>query len=496
MRFKTITKLILGLFLIFNVESAYAAIYYISPTVNGGSDSGDGSQGKPWATFAYAFSKMTSGDTLYIMDGTYNQQLNNMPSGTDPSNPTRILAQNPHKVTIDGQGSINPIRISGKSYVELDGIRVKNANTGTSYLNDVMVIENCSYITVRRSGFWQAGTYMHNLPVKISGSSYCLFEDVWVFGRGRYCLMDFQGHYNTFRRVVARWDSGTYVGQPNAGISIYNSHHELIENCIVIDSNEQKVQPSHSGIAIYAHLTAPTNITFRGNIILNNRRSSPTATKIVGMVVDPGPEAGMYANDIDIKDCVIWSNDSGLSLSGLGNEVGHPIRLDHSTIGKSGVGDGLYQGSNYRGTILTNSLITDNFQYGVNNNSGADQMAINYINNSMNAVGEYKNATCSSGCLSSSPFEEGSLKYLPRIEAESSLSMADMNGSNIGANIEKRYVNGVLTAESLWPWPYEDWIQEDMREISTRGFCADGQTLTKYIWVYLGNPLIRNVIMQ
>jgi hypothetical protein len=46
-----------------------------------------------------------------------------------------------------------------------------------------------------------------------------------------------------------------------------------------------------------------------------------------------------------------------------------------------------------------------------------------------------------------------------------------------------------VTSENLWPFPYEDRIRSDMRAVSARGFCADNQTLTKYIWQYLGNTI-------
>lgn len=56
-----------------------------------------------------------------------------------------------------------------------------------------------------------------------------------------------------------------------------------------------------------------------------------------------------------------------------------------------------------------------------------------------------------------------------------------------------------VTAENLWPFPNEDIIRGKMRTYSLhgangkRGFCVDGQTLTKYIWEYLGNPIPNEV---
>jgi len=73
------------------------------------------------------------------------------------------------------------------------------------------------------------------------------------------------------------------------------------------------------------------------------------------------------------------------------------------------------------------------------------------------------------------------------------------DASGRGATIERRYVNGVLTNDPLWPWPYEARIRSEIcqYEIASgyfaaadpnRGFCASGKTLTRYIWELLGNP--------
>jgi hypothetical protein len=98
------------------------------------------------------------------------------------------------------------------------------------------------------------------------------------------------------------------------------------------------------------------------------------------------------------------------------------------------------------------------------------------------------------------------LKYIVRIEPGSNLYGTGGNGANRGATVLKRYgVSGslwgdpgynTLTDEDLWPFPYEAQIRADMRAYSPvggpdgkRGFCADGQTLTNYIWGYLGNAV-------
>ena len=49
------------------------AIYYIA---SDGSNSGTGSSGDPWLTFAYAFSQMSAADELILKDGTYTAAIN------------------------------------------------------------------------------------------------------------------------------------------------------------------------------------------------------------------------------------------------------------------------------------------------------------------------------------------------------------------------------------------------------------------------------------
>ena len=100
---------------------------------------------------------------------------------------------------------------------------------------------------------------------------------------------------------------------------------------------------------------------------------------------------------------------------------------------------------------------------------------------------------------------------MTRIESGSSLSGQGSGGSDIGANCLKMVgAPGTLwgdtgyntvQATNMWPFPSEDLIKAQMASYNNngvsgaRGFCTgtskDGnsQTLTKYIWEYMGNPI-------
>jgi hypothetical protein len=72
------------------------------------------------------------------------------------------------------------------------------------------------------------------------------------------------------------------------------------------------------------------------------------------------------------------------------------------------------------------------------------------------------------------------------------------DGSGNGCTIEKRYVDGVLTADDLWPWPNQARIKTELSQLEIapsgffaasnplRGFTLD-TSLTNYVWNQLGN---------
>jgi hypothetical protein len=61
-------KILIIILLAFSL-SGWGAIYYISPTGDNGT--GNGTNGTPWQTWAYAITQATAGDTIYAQAGTY-----------------------------------------------------------------------------------------------------------------------------------------------------------------------------------------------------------------------------------------------------------------------------------------------------------------------------------------------------------------------------------------------------------------------------------------
>ncbi len=121
--------------------------YYVEPN---GNDSNPGTELLPWKTLAKVSSMATAGVTVLIKQGTYNEPLIPVNSGTAEA-PITFASYPGDTVTISGVG-LTPaesgsglIFIDGLSYIRISGLRVINS---TSYGINV---NNSSYITIEKN---------------------------------------------------------------------------------------------------------------------------------------------------------------------------------------------------------------------------------------------------------------------------------------------------------------------------------------------------------
>lgn len=119
--------------------------YYVSPT---GSDTNPGTAAAPFKTFAKANSMLTSGSTLHIYAGVYNQQLKISKSGTSSAGIT--IQPLGGTVVIDMQNTTTIGMDIRASYITVTGLEVQNSNNacvslaGANITLNGLVVHDCT----------------------------------------------------------------------------------------------------------------------------------------------------------------------------------------------------------------------------------------------------------------------------------------------------------------------------------------------------------------
>lgn len=464
---------------------AGARTFYMSPA---GRDRASGlTEFDPWQTFRNAFSHMRAGDELVLLDGLYSEAAGTgyisylgdnsaqIPSGIDVSHPTRVHAQHPGSVFVVGQLFIG--RSDRKdSFITIQGLTFEGG--GALY--------NTSFITITDTGFHSAdesggavfgiGTNDH-----AHGNSDNLIQDVWIWGRERGMAVNYRSDRNVWRRVVIRGDGCrsdecTGDGNPNVGISVYESANTSLQNVIVVDRILDGGSP-YADFAVAQHTRGLPhgNNEWLGTISLRAPDS--------GYYFEPDQVTMMPAHRL--RNCIAWDAAGGginVARSGIND-------IQNCTV-KTLSDDAVRVAPDLSGGTLQNLIVMGAGRFGVNSAYQPKFVAMT----GTWSEDAYNQTTCEIGCR---PLPE-IFTYLLRVEPGSPLKSTASAGADYGANVEFRYgADGtrfgepdfnVLTARPLWPWPNEDRIAREMCAGVARGFCAR-PSLTEYIWTYLGAPV-------
>lgn len=471
---------LLAAFFMLNATQSLAATYYISPT--GSNVLGNGTTQSPYYTLSHAFSK-GGGHTYILKDGLYNYEggtITNPPSGSTTS-PTMIQAEHDGKAVIDGAGvrSGIDIRQAGTHHIVIEGLRLQNSGEGPAVSiqspDATSLTNQINNITIRRTGAFGSAVNTNNNVWSLARIRDSLFEEVWGWGAGRYVLSVYGGTKVTVRRAVLRWDRWDGLaykpGDPKFNMSLYNTYDSLLENVILLDGTTATGGGDRGGILLAgnsngdtAPYTGSSNNVILGMISLNNVGN--------GLASESG---GAVNNNNRFENVVSWGNVYAITVPRNSSNT----TLNHVTLGGGSYGTYFGGGGNQVTNLsLKNSLIHNNSNSGINGSVTSDYN--NVYSNSPNYNGASPGAHDSS-------IQPG-LKYLLRAETGTPNKGAASDGGDIGATIIKRYQNGTLTNENLWPFPNEARIKADLCANESRGFCGKS-SLTHYIWEFLGNPL-------
>lgn len=196
-----------------------AANFYVSNTGSpscSNSNSG-GSEANPWCTINYALDRISSGDTLFVKNGTYNEIVTiDGPAGTANSR-TIIRAYPGHTVTIRGTGfsGSGRFKVLNTSYITVDGFIVTNFNQG-------VFVESSNNIIVQNMTVHTVGQEAIHV---LSNSSFVTIQNNTVYNTRNF---DFNGE-------------GIYVGTGSGGPSD-NTNNVIIRGNTVHDTTDEAIE--------------------------------------------------------------------------------------------------------------------------------------------------------------------------------------------------------------------------------------------------------------
>ena len=479
-------KKYLLIFVFLLVVPAHATDYYLS---NAGDDGHSCAQAEspltPKATFGSMWACLNPGDTLTVADGTYttvSPPAEKSGSADDGIDGKIILVQAEN----DGGAILSGgVSFLGNSYLEFDGFKFSATISALNIVsNGVGLVSH--YLTFRRDAFQCSDTASDGSCVGLSdGTHHVLVEDFWAWGGGRYTVGLYGGSggsppnttcdYNTFRRGAIRQGPDTSSsGNPQAGFVLYTASNNIVENIVILDSIPRS-NSSNAAFYLTSHEPSVSSNKFYGIIALNNEG--------VGWYLDHNYGAG---SSNELNNSVIWGSKTwGVVFYAQDPATCLDNIIDHSTIGLTGTYSGIGVFCNQ--TISTSNILVSNTQYGISKGSAGSMTASNWTDFYGNGIAARNNVDPGANDITSDP----ALSYILRTEAATPCKGAGEGGTDCGADIEKRYEDGVLTATDLWPWPYETRIHADMCASTppdpVNNWCSSGKSLTNYIWGYLGN---------
>ncbi len=332
------TKIIIPFFLLFlTTNSIYANTYFVATS---GNDTNPGTEIQPWKTIQKAANTLIAGDTVFIKAGVYNERVIVQNSGI-LNNYIVFSKYRNDTVVIDGNGiswggAWNGLfDISDKSYIQIIGFEILNANYGGIWAenSDHIIIDgnytyntfssgigvwNSSYVTVKNNEIELACNDGEQECITISNSNNCNIKSNNVHNNGMGTNggegIDIkQGSYdiNVFQNVVHHinerigiyadaWDSHTY------NINIYQNS---VYNC---GNNGMVVQSEMGGVI--------EHVTFFNNIIYHNKWDGIA----VGSVTASDTVSSTPVNYINIFNNTIYQNGSSFGGWAYGILVDNP----------------------------------------------------------------------------------------------------------------------------------------------------------------------------
>jgi parallel beta-helix repeat protein len=270
--------------------------YYVSNTDPACSDSGPGSFNQPFCTVNRGAIVATAGDTVYIREGTYNENVGSDCTSVYTGNDCILFPRN------DGTFG-NPI-------------------TFTKYPGDAMpVIQGAP------------GTY----AVLLNSRSHITIDSLEIIGSHNRGVVFGEGHYLTIKNNHIHDNSPEGGGNNNGGIVILHNHPNQATN-ILIENNEihdNKGPAGHADANSGIHVYCCTDCTIRNNHVYNEF----AGIYLKGSATHPT----MCLVNVEVSNNTVYDVDDGIKTSAVADVYGTEIyRNVVYNIGNAGRGIAMY----------------------------------------------------------------------------------------------------------------------------------------------------------
>ena len=347
--------------------------YYVDKnSINGlCSDSNPGTFENPWCTIGRANAVLQTGDTVYIMNGTYNERINPGNSGS-AGNYITYTKYPGHDPNINGVS--NPVYIGPSNhYIKISGLRFDGGNQNDSVISlfvrvhgDHFIIENCTlaYGQWGVQGDWNRGIQF------FSGSQYGIVRGCTIHHIGKPA-----------------------PPEPDLGEGIYvekGSGYHLIEN-------NEVYAGGHNTIQVYGDHTVVRNnnlhcenwgkVAGLWSVDDNNIRYCVWENNDIyyGDSVETMSNGGTFPNSgmqLGQRRAIVRFNRfyknaaNGLAVFGSGAQYAKDARIYHNTFYDNGLYRSLNEGAginlienspnpDFTGVVMKNNILYKNYAGGI-----------------------------------------------------------------------------------------------------------------------------------
>ncbi len=294
--------------------------YYVSTTGNDSNDGTASDNAHAWRTITHAGSLAVAGDTVHVLPGTYNGNVNTVRSGTATSRIT-YLSDTKWEAKIVGSGS-GVMWDNSASYIDVIGFDISGPGcVGLDFygVNDRAISNNvhngapfstCSGggAGIDESGLYAGNEYLANFvhDVGISDS---------LCGASGH-----KGVHGLYKKNPGKVINNVLINNCAFGVHAWSDPH----NMVIVGNTA--IHNLAGGIIVTSDTTVIHDISVRDNIAVNNGTGQPSPSVGLGLLLETN--TGGFGANIFFTNNLTFGNNGGEAIDNGTNQDAPVIDID------------------------------------------------------------------------------------------------------------------------------------------------------------------------